>query len=330
EPAGLFVASGGSGYIHAGSLLTWSVSTGGETAIIGFDKTGGQAPPVAGVIVRVYDGASSLTADRAPDAVIHPWLTLPLRHLEIAEGGAANLSFQLGGSTLSPGQFNGLLLFETNDQSAPEVQLPLALTIDNDVPVVFGTFTVVPLPEGLELNWTTSSEVDHLGFRLVRRTIAPVGAGEVGIGPELIRPSGDGTSYRVIDTGTQPGFTYDYRLADVSRSGRLTWHGPFRITAPGPTLPTALQLSPAVPNPAPGAASLAWALPATGPVELTLFSVDGRAVRHLLRRAVHEAGWHATAWDGRDDSGSEVPSGVYFYRLEGAGTALSRKLLLVR
>jgi hypothetical protein len=330
QMSGLFVLASESGYIHAGPLATFSVAAGDTTAILGFDKTGGQAPPVVGLVARVYDGASALTADRSPDAVSYPWLLLGPRHLEIDSGMAANLAMSLGNAALPPGSNAGALLLETTDPGNPEVVLPLSLTIDNDVPVVFGTFAALPAPGGLELRWTTTSAVDHLGFQLVRRTTAPIVTEEVAVGPELLRPGSDGATYRVVDVGVQPGFSYAYRLADVSRSGTLTWHGPFAVTAPGAAVPATLQLSPARPNPAPGATSIAWALPAAGPVDLVIFSVDGRAVRHLLDRSVHEAGWHDTAWDGRDDAGSTVPSGVYFYRLVGAGTTVSRKMLLMR
>jgi hypothetical protein len=66
-------------------------------------------------------------------------------------------------------------------------------------------------------------------------------------------------------------------------------------------------------NPAPGAASLACELPSAGPVHVEVLDLSGRRIRTLAD------GWHAAGafrllWDGRDDSGAAVGSGVYFVR----------------
>jgi len=330
QPQGRFIYIDGSGYFHAGSLLTWAAESGGQSAIIGFDKDSLLATHVVLVVARVYDGASSITEDRAPGTLNHPWLALVTRHMEVDAGEAANLAFRLGAPALPPGLVSGAIVLDTSDRDHPGITLPVALQISSTVSVVLGRFTATPVPTGLELAWTTVETNNHLGFRLARRSVFPLAAEEVLIGPELIRAERDGSTYRFVDTGVLAGFQYEYRLADVGRDGKIEWHGPFAVTMPGALIPIAMQLSQAAPNPAPGATSIAWAIPAPAPVELTLFSVDGRTVRRLLRHAAHDAGWHETAWDGRDDAGSPVPSGVYFYRLEAAGRVASRKLLLLR
>ncbi|MFH1278148.1 MAG: agmatine deiminase family protein [Candidatus Eisenbacteria bacterium] len=64
-------------------------------------------------------------------------------------------------------------------------------------------------------------------------------------------------------------------------------------------------------------------------VELFVFDVRGRQVRRLVDRSF-PGGSHEVTWDGRDDSGREVPSGVYYYRLRAAGIAYSRPAVLIR
>ncbi len=64
-------------------------------------------------------------------------------------------------------------------------------------------------------------------------------------------------------------------------------------------------------------------------VDLAVYDVSGRLVRRLLSgRFV--AGKSRIEWDGRDERGREVPSGIYFARLAAAGRSYSRKLILIR
>ena len=97
-------------------------------------------------------------------------------------------------------------------------------------------------------------------------------------------------------------------------------------TAPGRTR---LMLGGAQPNPAPGAASINFALPRSGTARLRVYDVAGRLVRTLVSGPVAEGPGLAT-WDGHDDSGAPAAAGVYFYRLEAANEVLTRKLILVR
>ena len=50
----------------------------------------------------------------------------------------------------------------------------------------------------------------------------------------------------------------------------------------------------------------------------------------MLAQRIETAGAHSAAWNGRDASGSRVPAGVYFVRLEAAGQVQSQKIVLNR
>ena len=93
------------------------------------------------------------------------------------------------------------------------------------------------------------------------------------------------------------------------------------IPAPGPLTaadgspgPLRLDFS-AIPNPFAGSTSFRFTLPSRGPVELTIFDARGRMVRSLLSRSVGEPGAHQLRWDGVDDRGRMVSSGIYYPRL---------------
>jgi hypothetical protein len=68
------------------------------------------------------------------------------------------------------------------------------------------------------------------------------------------------------------------------------------------------------PNPTTGAATLSFSLARAGEVSLAIYDASGRRVRALLS-GPRGPGTYAARWDGRDEKGIEVPSGIYFYKL---------------
>ena len=93
-------------------------------------------------------------------------------------------------------------------------------------------------------------------------------------------------------------------------------------------IPAATRLMPAWPNPFNPATSIPFELAAAGHVEIRIYDVSGRSIRTLCGKN-YEAGVHSTTWDGRDEAGRQVSSGVYFCRLKtGVYTATSRLVLL--
>jgi len=110
-----------------------------------------------------------------------------------------------------------------------------------------------------------------------------------------------------------------------------------RVGVPGE--PTAVGDTPVVPrfalrqnapNPFNGATSIRYEVPAGGGVvELEVFDAAGRRVASLFRGFRSEGVWTAT-WDGRDRSGREAVSGVYFCRLAAPGAVQTRKMLLLK
>jgi hypothetical protein len=116
-------------------------------------------------------------------------------------------------------------------------------------------------------------------------------------------------------------------------------HHPGQTTDVGPDpvaarLPARPELAQNVPNPFNPLTSIAYGVPAQGgaatlEVELDVFDVRGRLVRRLVRGR-QAPGTHRALWDGRDEQGGRVRSGVYLYRLRAGGSTLSRKMLLVQ
>jgi hypothetical protein len=83
------------------------------------------------------------------------------------------------------------------------------------------------------------------------------------------------------------------------------------------------------PNPFAASTELAIGLPADSDLALEVYDVTGRQV-DALRVAGAAAGWNRITIDARDRTGRELPAGVYFYRVEADGIALTRKMIVCR
>lgn len=90
-----------------------------------------------------------------------------------------------------------------------------------------------------------------------------------------------------------------------------------------------LHLSQNRPNPFGPETRIAFDLPQDGRAELRIYAVNGRFVRTLVEEE-RSAGPQSVLWDGLDDAGRPVSSGVYLYTLSAPGVEEGRKMLLVR
>ena len=179
-------------------------------------------------------------------------------------------------------------------------------------------------------------------------------------GPDAIEPFGGGQvilSY----TGTpySAGLQYAGPFGSSTAQGRLVYLGfPFEAidsdsirievmgrvldyfqiatgvpdqSEQGVSLPERFALHQNHPNPFNPSTTISFSLlgPASGRTTLRIFNVLGQRVRTLLDGAL-DPGAHALLWDGRDDAGRPVSSGIYFYTLRSGRLSRSRKMVLLR
>jgi hypothetical protein len=96
-----------------------------------------------------------------------------------------------------------------------------------------------------------------------------------------------------------------------------------------PEVTTGLHLAQNRPNPFNPSTTIHFNLPTGGHATLRIFDARGSLVRSLLSEHLG-AGLHTAVWNARDDRGAAVSSGVYFYRLESAQQAQTRRMLLLK
>ncbi|MFQ5751032.1 MAG: endonuclease/exonuclease/phosphatase family protein [bacterium] len=83
------------------------------------------------------------------------------------------------------------------------------------------------------------------------------------------------------------------------------------------------------PNPFNAETQIIYTVPHSSHISLNIYNVTGQKIRTLVDD-VSAAGVHRTTWNGLNDSGQEIASGIFFYRLEAQGSSLVKKLILLR
>jgi hypothetical protein len=114
----------------------------------------------------------------------------------------------------------------------------------------------------------------------------------------------------------------------VALKAKLT---PGSITGvPGAHLPTVTQLYTPFPNPLHGSTTVRFDLARPGSIRLEVFDLTGRRV-HTIAEGGYPAGGFRLPWDGRDDDGVRVGSGLYYVRLSGEGIGrMTARLAVLR
>jgi hypothetical protein len=131
--------------------------------------------------------------------------------------------------------------------------------------------------------------------------------------------AGDAVAGAIVTWEDPRSGVLDVYAQRVSSAGQV---GPTTSVEPGAAM--SFALAPARPNPSRGVVELSLTLPASAPTRVELFDPAGRMVRTLASGTL-PAGVTTIRWDGCDDSGHPVPSGVYHARAEvGAHTAVAR------
>jgi len=130
-----------------------------------------------------------------------------------------------------------------------------------------------------------------------------------------------------VEKGLQ-GDVFELPLVLRDTSGRV-WA--FKVLAKVNTArPTSYALMQNAPNPFNPSTLIRYAVASKEalPTQLVIFNTLGQRVRTLVD-APQAAGFYSVRWDGRDDQGQKLSSGVYVYRLRSGSFTQSRRMLLV-
>ncbi len=219
-------------------------------------------------------------------------------------------------------------------------------TTDDPKPVELSAFFAAGGNNKITLRWTTQSEIGNLGFEIYRSNDREGVYNQIASYTSYSDLEGAGNSnqpihYRFADHQVVNDLTYWYKLAAVDFNGGVEFFGPIsgiavqndvEIITTG-NVPDVFALRDNYPNPFNPSTKIAFDLPQVsgghGLVQLVIFDVLGRKVRTLVNSSL-APGSYILEWDGRNDFGQAVPSGVYLYGIRSLNFTSFKKMMLIK
>lgn len=194
-------------------------------------------------------------------------------------------------------------------------------------PIELSSFVAEYLGHAVELKWISQSETENMGYFIYRSE--ELNGQYEQINKEMIPGAGnsqDKNEYIYRDETIKAGKTYYYKLADVDYEGIVTFHKPISMEVP---LPAEYILEPNYPNPFNPETKLTLQVPQEGHARLEIYNMRGNKIRTLLQERI-AAGTRVVTWNGCDESGTPMPSGIYFAIFKIHGFVQEQKMTLLK
>lgn len=216
---------------------------------------------------------------------------------------------------------NGVGRLGNGNNSTSNVPVAVVLDQMGPLPVELTFFNTAVNGNEIRLSWETATESNNLGFEVGRRlkTGVPQEWQVIGFVP------GNGTSIDPIQYTYQDKVviagTYQYRLKQIDNDGSSSYSGVVEVLVGAPT---DFTLSQNYPNPFNPTTSITFDLPVRTGITLTVFNSLGEPMQ-TLATGTYDPGRHQVSFNA-----SNLPSGIYFYRLRAGDFTQTQKMVLMR
>jgi hypothetical protein len=161
------------------------------------------------------------------------------------------------------------------------------------------------LPEGWEMQWG----VTNGQLRVAMAGTTPLASGDVAT-----------VMVRLKNKESHVSFSTDAMLNENSQA-----LGAVEVAA----IPTAFALELNYPNPFNPSTTIRYQIPTDANVNLDIYNLQGQKIRSLIAKE-QKAGYYNVVWDGRNEAGQTVSSGVYLYRVQAGSFVASHKMLMIK
>jgi hypothetical protein len=207
-------------------------------------------------------------------------------------------------------------------------------TGDNSLPVELGTLSANGGPGQVTLQWVTESEVDNLGFTIFRRhgndAYSEVASYRSDDDLRGLGTTAAGQIYTYVDNdpGLIAGDTYVYRLTSTDRNGQVHYHP--EVEAVPELIAYTFEVRQNYPNPFnPRTTIEITVAELIDQATVEVYDILGRKIKTLFDGPVQQHRLRLL-WEGDNEHGNRVGSGVYFYRYRSATHNVVRKMMLLR
>ena len=214
---------------------------------------------------------------------------------------------------------DGMVIFGGYDGSSMGDTWALTWGTPTTSPVLFASIEARADERGVVVRWNLQADEPISGFEVYRR-MAPARE-ERSLSDVLLDPG-----LRTLrDDDIEWGRTYEYFVVAVLPGGDRIQSQLASVE----TVPLKVTLYQNYPNPFNPTTTISFVSPSKLHTRLTIYDVQGRRVRALLDEET-EPGLNKVDWDGRNDYGAPVASGVYFYQLRAGKNTLTNKMVLLK
>ncbi len=209
---------------------------------------------------------------------------------------------------------------------------------DSTLPVELSSFNAVQTGSDFaQLNWTTQSENNNLGFNILRSNYQDV-AEAVKVNGDII--AGTNTSaehtYSFTDEDIEYETEYFYWLESLDFNNNSKYFGPVSITIERdkeddtPDVAIASGIHRIYPNPFNPRTTIEYSIYEDGDVMISVYNIKGQLIRTFNEGFKEANKIEEVVWDGKDSNSGNVSSGVYFIRIESGNTVETRKAVLLK
>jgi len=201
---------------------------------------------------------------------------------------------------------------------------------DVSLPVELSLFSAEVVENKVRLTWRTESEIDNINWVVERATSSADGDNGLVDFEKIATLPGQGTiaeatDYEYIDEEIKGGERYIYRIADVSYKGVITYHENISVFV---ELPKIYELFQNYPNPFNPTTNIKFSIPTDARIQINVYNTLGQKINVLLDD-IMDAGYHTIQWNGINNTGRKVPSGVYFIHLAAEGLKTNQQFTRV-
>lgn len=250
------------------------------------------------------------------------WLTIDHFSGRIYSGSSVSIIMTMETEGLELGDYSMDMEITTNDPDKPLVVVPITMTV-GVVPVELASFSAEVTDDNVMLKWTTATELNNRGFEVERKVSSLQSS--VSKWEQISFIEGKGTTTEAVHYSytdkTEKAGKYSYRLKQIDYDGTLSYSNAIEVDVSGPKEYALYQN---YPNPFNPTTTIKFALPEKANVTLTVYNMLGEKVRDILV-GEKESGYHQINFDA-----SDLPSGVYVYRLNAGDFLSSKKMMLVK